>query len=275
VPHSTKRPPSVTKRPPSVNYSGLTTTRSPKKEDIPIQVRHRENFYVIGRFIHHRAQALGLTRSGLVRRLGYRDIARGHTVLNTTLQTGIVPTYMADHLAAALEVDDALLTAVIDATNWQRRDETRSQVRERETAHRQAFRPHLRAETARTRPEPVFVAALLGVARLRHVILPEHVWHTDDENRDSFVKSTILDHFQAQEGRVPAFGEIVGYTLVTVPGYQIDFGLPFDVSGNRSGPMRPVQRLAEALLGTKRGDTRLTGLLKNVPIKMIGMNGPS
>jgi hypothetical protein len=68
---------------------------------------------------------------------------------------------------------------------------------------------------------------------------------------------------------VPAFGEIVGYTLITLPGYRADFGLPYDLNGAQTGPMRRVERLGEALLGTKRGDTRLTGLFKNTQIKII------
>jgi len=127
----------------------------------------------------------------------------------------------------------------------------------------------LRTETARIRPEPVFVAALLGVARLRHVPLTDQVWREDADERERLVKRAILDHYRSQNGWVPAFGAIIGYTLVTMAGYLVDFGFPFDLIGDRAGPMRPVERLGEALLGTKRGDTRLTGLLKDVPIKMI------
>ena len=83
------------------------------------------------------------------------------------------------------------------------------------------------------------------------------------------VKRAILDHHQTQRGRIVSFGEIVGYTLVTLAGYLVDFGIPFDLNGDCAGRMRAVQRLSEATLGTKRGDTRLTGLLKDVPIKII------
>ena len=56
-------------------------------------------------------------------------------------------------------------------------------------------------------------------------------------------------------------------------GYQVDFGIPFDVNGDRAGPLCVVQRLSEATLGTKRSDTSLTGLLKDVPIKTIQVDG--
>jgi len=60
------------------------------------------------------------------------------------------------------------------------------------------------------------------------------------------------------------------YLHVCLAGYDgVDFGLPFDVCGDRAGSMRPVKRLPEATLGMKRADTRLTGLLTNTPIRVI------
>ena len=60
---------------------------------------------------------------------------------------------------------------------------------------------------------------------------------------------------------------VVAYTGINLPYY------PDDLTGDRAGSMCPVQRLAEAGLGTKRGDTRLTGLLKDIPIlkKVLGV----
>ena len=62
------------------------------------------------------------------------------------------------------------------------------------------------------------------------------------------------------------FGAILSYTLVTLPGYLVDFGYPFYVAGNPTGPMQEVKRLGEATLGVKSGDTRLTGFLRNTEI---------
>ena len=179
---------------------------------------------------------------------------------------------MAKYLADALQVPEPLLIAVMDATQQQHRDEHRAQVLARETTYKAAFRPHLRTETARIRPEPIFIAALFGVARLRHVPLADQVWHLAAEERDKLVKRAICEHYRMQNGSVPAFGAIIGYTLVTMAGYRVDFGFPFDLTGDRAGSMCPVQRLAEAGLGTKRGDTRLTGLLKDIPINTIGLD---
>jgi hypothetical protein len=176
---------------------------------------------------------------------------------------------LPNKLASALAVEDRLLMAVIEATDWQRRDEQRAQVLAREAAYRAGFKPHLRTETARIRPEPLFIAALMGTARLRHVPLPDRAWQLDAKERDALVKRTISDHYERQHGRIISFGEIVSYTLVILPGYLVDFAIPFDLNGDRAGPMCAVQRLSEATLGIKRGDTRLTGLLKDTPIEII------
>jgi hypothetical protein len=42
---------------------------------------------------------------------------------------------------------------------------------------------------------------------------------------------------------------------------------PFDLNSDRAGPMCAVQRLSEPALGTKRTDTRLIGLFKDIPIR--------
>jgi hypothetical protein len=42
-----------------------------------IQADFGEDNYPIGRFILHRARTLGMSRSDLVRQLGYRDIGSG------------------------------------------------------------------------------------------------------------------------------------------------------------------------------------------------------
>src|SRR5437763_654580 len=96
----------------------------------PILARYNEDTYAIGRLILDRTRALGLSRTELVGRLGYRDLAGGHKVLTAT---GI-----ARHLVAALEVDASFLGSV-EASEWQRRDENRAQVLARESAYRAAF----------------------------------------------------------------------------------------------------------------------------------------
>jgi hypothetical protein len=236
------------------------------------QPRFGEDTYPIGRFILARARTLGITRTDLVHRLGYREIGTGHRKLSTMLLTGVVPVHIVNRLAEALEVDEVLVRAVFDATSQQKRDEAGVRRIENEEAYRTSLRPHLQVQTERQVPSPIFVAALLTVARLRIVHLPDGALTANDEARDRIVKTIIIDHWRESGRRVPAFGGITGYVLVLVAGYSgVDFGLPFSITGERSGAMRKVERLGEATLGIKRDDTRLTGLLKNH--RVIRVNG--
>jgi hypothetical protein len=111
---------------------------------------------------------------------------------------------------------------------------------------------------------------LLSTKRLRIVQLPDAALSADEDTRDRLIKATITDHFREHAGHVPTFGSITGYLLVVLAGYDgCDFGLPFDVSGDPVGSMREVRRLPEATLWTRRGGTRLTGLLKDTPITVM------
>ena len=139
-----------------------------------LQARHGEDTYPLGRFIFDHARALGISRTELVHRLGYRQIGNGHRALGEMLTTGTVPPQIAKHLADALQVDEAIVAAVMTATARQQQDEAGQHTLARETAYRRAFKPYLRCETERAIPEPLFVAALLTSARLRLVPVLAH-----------------------------------------------------------------------------------------------------
>jgi hypothetical protein len=234
-----------------------------------IQARFNEDTYPIGRLIVDRASALGLSRSDLVRRLQYQDIGKGHKALSAALATGRTPPLIAANLADALETEQTLVDAVMAATTLQQQDEYRARSLTRETAYRARFQPHLRTETERVRPEPLFIAALIGTARLRHVELSDEAWSASGDERNWLIGRVIRGHYREHGGWVPSYGPIVGYTLATMAGYRVDFGFPYDRDGNPAGPMQAVDRLDEALLGTKRRGARLTGILSNPPIGAI------
>jgi hypothetical protein len=97
------------------------------------------------------------------------------------------------------------------------------------------FQPQLRTETAQIVPEPIFIAALIGTARLRLVELPAEVWRVSTDDRNRLVKQAIRDHYRAHKRHVVPFGAILSYTLVTMPGYLVDDGFPYDTAGNLPG----------------------------------------
>jgi len=256
----------------AISLGTITPTEDPMRSTT--QPRYGEDTYPIGRLVLDRTKALGLSRTDLVRRLGYRDLNSGHRALTDLLTDGIVSPFIDGKLGHALEVDEDLIEPVLLATARQIHDETRVQILAREEAYRSGFRPHLQVETERRVPSPIFVAALLATKRLRILRLPDDTFLSGEEARDRRIKTTIIEHYRNQHGQVPAFGGITGYVAVLLLGYGgIDFGLPFDVYGDPAGPMRKVSRLPEATLGMKSGDTRLTGLLNDTPIKVNQVQG--
>jgi hypothetical protein len=208
-----------------------------------------------------RAQALGLSRGDLVRRLGYRNIAGGHKALSATLLSGVLASQIADHLVSALEADETLVAAVVYATRLQRDDEA-SRLRIEGRSLQRVVPPAYSGQDGANCPFADFYRGAATVARLRIIHLPDEAIAAEGETRDRIVKSIIFDHWRETGGDVPAFGAITGYVLVLIAGYgAFDFGLPYDVTGDSAGGMQKVERLGEATLGTGRGDTRLTGLL--------------
>jgi hypothetical protein len=123
-----------------------------------IQARFGERQYSIGRLVLDRARALGMSRSELVRHLGYRHVGNGHRALSELLTTGKIAPLIAQHLAEALQVDEELVSAVTAATTRQQQDEASQRALARETAYRTAFQPHLRCETERAIPRSPFLS---------------------------------------------------------------------------------------------------------------------
>jgi hypothetical protein len=95
------------------NPSGTTTRTEDAAVSSIIKPRHGEDSYAIGRFILDRAQALGLSRTDLVRRFRYTGIGRGHRALTDLLIGGLMSPLIADNLAAALEVEQQVIDPII------------------------------------------------------------------------------------------------------------------------------------------------------------------
>ena len=115
--------------------------------------------------IRNQCEGLGLRPTDLVRRCGYQNISKGLRRLEE-LRVGnfVRASGLVRMLPAALEVSSDVVDRAIE--------QTKRCVREcAEAAWRASFRPHAIIITDRTRPEPLFVAAVIGVERLLRVDL--------------------------------------------------------------------------------------------------------
>jgi hypothetical protein len=226
-----------------------------------MQTRFGEEQYPIGRLVQHQAQALGLTRTMIVQRLGYNDLSNGHRALTDLMMTGTVPLFCT-RLAEALEVDQSIVEAAIIATVRQQDAEAGVHRLAKENAYREAFRPHLQIQVERDRPSPVFIVALRGIKSLRIVDLPDLPATEVEGVREQIVQPIIQRHYRDNAGHASCFGAITGYVFVCVAGYGVDFGVPLDTEGYPTGSMVPVERLSEATWGKRGGDGRLGELLR-------------
>src|SRR5258707_645813 len=91
-----------------------------------LQARFGETEYALGRFVLEQAKALELTRTDLVRRLGYENLNAGHRALTALLMTGTQSSTIARSLPEALEVEPDLLDEIALATARQHHDEARA-----------------------------------------------------------------------------------------------------------------------------------------------------
>ena len=210
-----------------------------------MQARFGEADYAVGRLVLERARAVGLSRSALVKRLRYQDLSAGHRALVELLMTGTVPPFMASRLADALEIETDLLDEVLVATARQQQDEVRAQILRREGAYRDRFRPHLRTETERQVPSPIFIAALYTTARLRVVPTPDGTWSANPEDRTvwSGRESGIISALygagcRLSDGSLDTPQSCCPATAATSGASTISTAIPWGVFGKSSGCVR-------------------------------------
>ena len=113
--------------------------------------------------VSSRREELGLRPVELVRRCGYKNVSKGLRRLERLCQGNFTGSdTLIRTLPAALDVpEEAIRKAVED---------TQRQIHEaEESAWRATFVPHAVVLTERERPTQIFVAAILGVDRLRRV----------------------------------------------------------------------------------------------------------
>jgi hypothetical protein len=217
---------------------------------VEFETRFGDDRYPMGRLVLRRAADLGLSRSEVVRRLGYLNADKGHRRLGRLLTTGAVPPQIGSVLAAAFEVEPGTVQAAIAETAAQHHAEKEARLDAEDAAYRAAFRPHLRAEVEHAVPMPIFVAIVRGPG-LRLVAMPEGAWTTDDVERRRHIKRAIISHYSAWRGRLSAYGKIVGYTAVIETTGRFDVGMPFGVDGAPIESSVLVERIGTGALMVK------------------------
>jgi hypothetical protein len=160
------------------------------EEQLPIQV-----------LISSRCSELGLRPAEVVRRCGYKNVSKGLRRLEhaTRGNFGGCDTLIRA-LPIALEVPTEKVQRAVEETQ-------RQLLEAEETAWRAAFTPHAIILTERERPQPLFVAAFIGVDRLLRVNLDP----TDGPG--SYIKQAldgVREKNTKWKGVLPPFGRPIG-----------------------------------------------------------------
>lgn len=114
-----------------------------------------------------RSRVLDLNRPDLVRRAGYKNIAKGLRRLDELLAGDLDKSRgLVRALPAALDVPTEVVEHAIAETRRRIAEAQEAARLAREAAWRAGFRPHAIILTERTVPQPIFVAAIIGVERL-------------------------------------------------------------------------------------------------------------
>jgi hypothetical protein len=182
----------------------------------------------IAALIRSRMLELGLSRGEFVKRLGYKNIAKGIRRIDALCEGDIKGTkQFLDMLTQALETSAETVKRALDQTVREIELAEKQEAEARDKIWRENFLPHAVILTERTVPSPIFVAAMIGVEKLLRIDLDA------TQGPVSFVRQ-VLNHLPE---RVPAFGNTIGFVLNYFP----DKAIRFDPNG------QPIAILDEAV----------------------------
>jgi hypothetical protein len=185
--------------------------------------------------VQDRCEELGLSSLELVRRCGYQNVSKGLRRLEQLRAGDLTKTVgLIRALPVALEAPVEVVEEAIEQSKRYLHDSA-------EAAWRAAFRPHAIIITERSRPQPIFVAAFIGVDVLLRIDLDLTAAPV------TFIKQS-LDGLRRKlarwRGSLPAFGRPVGFIV----NYSPDCAVRFDLEGNPVERFDRAYRLGEATL---------------------------
>ncbi|MGD9667841.1 MAG: hypothetical protein AB7U75_02175 [Hyphomicrobiaceae bacterium] len=189
--------------------------------------------------VRTRSAELALTATDLVRRTGYANVAKGIRRLNE-LYSGQFDSArgLIERLPTAIDLPEATIQQAIQ--------DSRQQITETEEADwRAKFKPHAVILTERLIPQPIHIAAIVGVDQLKRIdIEPDSSPLTVVDQAFAGLKQKL----KRWHGSIPTFGEPTGLII----NYSPDHAVRFDLDGRPLEIFDRAFRLGHATL-TIRG----------------------
>jgi hypothetical protein len=195
------------------------------KEDLAVTGPAQPSDVPIDELISSRCNELDIGPVELVRRCGYKNLAKGLRRLEELRAGEFVSTRgLISGLPQALDVPAEVVQKAVDDTTRQLREA-------HEAAWRAAFKPHAIILTDRRIPQPIFVAALIGVDELLRIDFPPAA--SPEMNPDLAIEGIRTKlacwnrDFDRRKGlgsyQLPAFGRPTGFVVNNSPrsGYLV------------------------------------------------------
>ena len=180
--------------------------------------------YPIHDLIENQAKQLGLRRSELARRFGFKNLDKGlrridgvcHGDLNSPGAKMVI-----DALPAALEVDKEVVEEAIRSTAEIIAEAERHAEAKRDAAWRASFIPHAYLVGSTNRPSQITFYGMTGGPE-RWLKIPLDVW------QPPVTYAVQAREFVAKTPEVPFFGKTTGFIV----NYTPDSAVRFDLDGN-------------------------------------------
>lgn len=166
--------------------------------------------------IKQRCQTLGISRSDLVTRLGYRNITKGlRNVQNVCNGKLVRYPALIRSLPNALNVSDRAVDTAINNTKAVLKAAAKNKQEHENALYRANFQPHAVILTERSRPSPIFVVALLGADTLLRINVDL------SQPRETWLPQAVA----AVPAHVVGFGKPVAVVMNYSPNEAVQFDL--------------------------------------------------
>ena len=201
----------------------------------------------IARLIRKRMRDLGITRGGLVRRMGYCNIAKGCRRIDQVCHGQVeMAGKLRDALVRGLEVDIEVVDKAIEGTRTE-------MIATEDKAYRESFVPHAVILTERKIPSQITIYAMTGGSRHRMIPMKE----------GSSPETFATQAREALPDVVPFLGRPTGYVI----NYTPDFALVFNKEGRLIGRLDRAFRVGQSSVvvgGKEVGESTWMSLLGRV-----------
>ena len=180
-----------------------------------------DHWLPIDLLIRNTVKTLSISRTELSRRCGYQNLTKGIDRIDAVCRGDLASVQakaIIKALPAALEISQECVdAAIIETRKIIGEARRRKSTAEKEAAQRSFFKPHAIILTERTRPEPLFVVAVIGVTRILRVDFDLSA------DRASFIHQALngirlkLTEFRNDSGALPCFGRPTGLVVNYAP----------------------------------------------------------